>query len=367
MAKWKISQGMPILNKEMEDAVLDALRNDKYVNGENVTKLEEEFARYIGTEHAIAVSSGTNALAFIFMAAGIKGRKCTTSPQSFIASANSILHAGGTPVFADIDKDTYCISTAEVEKQLNNGASAVLPVDIFGYPADFDSINEIAGRKNAYVIEDACQAHGAIYKGKRAGSLALAAAFSFYPSKNMTVLGDGGMVTTDDDGIANKVRKLRDAGRKSHYEHDMIGYTARLNTVNAAIGRVQLRNLDKWNAKRTGIAAEYGSRLKNVNGIKLPQLGSNGIKPVFHQYVICTKDRDRLKEHLEKNGIQCGIHYPIPIHLQPIYREMFKHKEGEYPTSESFSRECLSLPMHINLTKDDAKLICEQIEGFYGS
>ncbi|MDE1851460.1 MAG: DegT/DnrJ/EryC1/StrS family aminotransferase [Candidatus Micrarchaeota archaeon] len=366
MANWKISQGMPILDKEMEEAALDALRNDKYVNGENVAKLEEEFARYVGTKHAIAVSSGTNALAFIFMAIGINGKRCITSPQSFIASSNSIIHAGGIPAFADIDKRTYCISPAEIEKQLQKGAAAVLPVDIYGYPADFDSINEIAKRSNAYVIEDACQSHGALYKGKRTGSLALAAAFSFYPSKNMTVLGDGGMVTTDDDGIANKVRKLRDAGRKSHYEHDMIGYTARLNTVNAAIGRVQLKNLDKWNSRRSEIAAQYDSKLNGIGGITLPMLGGSGTKPVFHQYVILTTERDRLKEHMEKNGIQCGIHYPIPIHLQPIYMQMFGFKGGEYPNSESFSRECLSLPMHTNLTNEDIGLVCEKVKEFYG-
>ena len=259
---------------------------------------------------------------------------------------------------------TYCIDPNAVRREVEKGAQGILPVHIFGHPAAMGELSEIAQKANIPLIEDACQAHGAMYKGKMAGNLALAAAFSFYPSKNMSVLGDGGMVTTNDDKIADAVRKLRDAGRTSHYEHDMLGYTARMNTINAAIGRVQLKNLTAWNEKRRTVAEAYHKRLGSLKGIKLPSLGDNDVRPVFHQFVVVTEQRDKLKEFLESSGIQCGIHYPIPIHLQPIYKKLFGYKQGDYPSSERFARECLSLPMHPNLTTEDVTFICEKIEEF---
>ena len=362
----KIHQGSPVFTKEMEDAAVDALRNDRYLYGENVLKFEEEFSRFVGTKHAVSTSSGTAALAFILISIGAEGKKWVTSPMSFIASSNCIIHAGGIPAFADISLKDYCIDPDAAEKAVRkNKAAGIIPVHIYGQPVDFDKFAEIASEHNVKIIEDACQAHGAKYKGRKIGSLGDAAAFSFYPSKNMTVLGDGGMVTTDNEEIADICRKLRDSGRISKYEHDLIGYTARMSSVNAAIGRVQLRHIGNWNNKRRSIARIYNERLKHVDGLGLPQMPDKNFEPVFHQFVITTERRDELKAYLDDHGIETGIHYPIPIHLQPVYRNRFGFKEGDFKNSEVFSKSCLSLPMHVFLEDEQVRFICETVEGFF--
>jgi perosamine synthetase len=361
-----VSLGNPIFLPDMEEAAVDALRNDRYLFGENVVKFEEEFARFVGTKYAVATSSGTNALQFILLALDMRGKKVVTTPNSFIASANAIIQAGGTPVFADITEENYCLSPTEAEKQLRSGASGMLPVHIYGYPSDFDEFRELSVKYNVPIVEDACQAHGAAYKGRMAGSLGTAAAFSFYPRKNMSVLGDGGMVTTDDEKIAKMVAKLRDGGRVSRYEHDVVGYTSRLNSVNAAIGRVQLRHLDEWNRRRKGIAKAYGQLLKDVSGITLPPTGDEDRSPVYHQYVIRSPSRDLLKAHLERNGVESGVHYPIPIHMQPVYVKMYGYQKGAYPRSERLAAECLSLPMSPMLSDADVKYVSEVISRFDG-
>lgn len=365
----RISQARPVLLPDMEEAAFDALRNDRFVSGENVVKFEEEFSRMIGTKYAVAVSSGTAALHFILSALGINdGDRVATTTWSFIASANSILHADGQPVLSDITENDYCLDSQGAEYHLKLGAKAVLPVHIYGQPVDFDAFRDLGETYKVPIVEDACQSHGAKYKGRRAGSLGAAAAFSFYPSKNMSVLGDGGMVTTDDEEIAESVMKLRDCGRTSQYEHDTVGYTARLNSVNAAIGRVQLKHLSDWNRRRLEIAGSYFIKLSHLSPmLRLPPMPANGIEPVFHQFVIRTKKRDELKNYLESGGVQCNIHYPIPIHMQPLYVKKFGFREGMYPKSELLARECLSLPMHPFLTDDDVNYICEGISTFFTS
>lgn len=349
---------------EMQAAALDALQNDSFLRGENVTKFEEEFARYVGTEYAASTSSGTNALQFILIALELSGKKVVTTPNSFIASANAIIQANGTPVFADISEDDYCLDPRETEKQLKAGASGILPVHIYGFPVDFDAFKELSEQYGVPIVEDACQAHGAAYKGRMIGKLGTAAAFSFYPTKNMSVLGDGGMVTTDDEKIAKMVAKLGDCGRVSRYEHDELGYTSRLNSVNAAIGRVQLRHLEEWNNRRREIAEEYGKRLRGIDGISLPPKGDANRLPVYHQYVIRVARRDQLKSHLERRGIETRIHYPIPIHLQPVYIRIFGYRSGTYPKCERLSKEYLSLPMHPFLSDEDVRYVCETISLF---
>ena len=235
---------------------------------------------------------------------------------------------------------------------------------IYGYPADMDHILDIAKQHNLKVIEDACQAHGAMYKGRKVGSLGDVGCFSFYPSKNMTVCGDGGMAVTNDKKIASTITKLRDCGRASQYEHDIIGFTARLNTINAAIGRVQLRRLDEWNKKRRNHAKLYDRLFSDIENITLPPNGESHSKPVYHLYVIRTKRRDSLKERLEQDDIQCGIHYPLPIHLQPIYREMFGYNKGDFPQSELHCEETLSLPMYPDLTDSDVRFISEKVNEY---
>ncbi|MDE1858186.1 MAG: DegT/DnrJ/EryC1/StrS family aminotransferase [Thaumarchaeota archaeon] len=362
----RISQGRPMLLPEMEEAAMDALRNDKFLRGENVVKFEEEFARFVGTDFAVSVSSGTNALQFIMVALDLSGKRTVTTPTSFIATANAVVQAGGTPVFADVDGSDFCLDPSMAEEALRGGAAGLLPVHIYGHPADMDAFGELSVRYGVPVVEDACQAHGAVYKGKRAGALGTAAAFSFYPSKNMTVLGDGGMVTTDDEKVAERVSKLRDGGRSSWYEHDVLGYTSRLSSVSAAIGRVQLRHLGEWNMRRRAVAAAYRRGLKDLPGVKLPPDGGGGREPVYHQFVIRTQDRGWLQERLGANGVETAIHYPIPIHLQPLYVRLFGYGPGAYPASEGLAKEVLSLPMHPLLSDEDVEYVCELIRRFSG-
>lgn len=362
----KIPLGMPLFDKEMEEAALGALRNERFVLGESVHKFEEEFARYCGTDYAVSTSSGTEALRIAMIVAGVKpGQAAITSPASFIASANAIVHAQAQPLFADIDLNTYTIDPKQLEKAISAKTKAILPVHLYGYPADMDAIMELAEREKLIVIEDACQAHGAIFNGKKAGSLGLAGCFSFYPSKNMTVCGDGGMITTNDEQIVQQAKKLRDCGRKSQYVHDIVGYTSRLNTVNAAIGRIQLKRLDSWNESRRKAAQFYNILLKGVGDLILPPKESEKILPVYHLYVLRTKYRDELKAYLESQGISCGVHYMLPIHLQPIYQQLYDFKDGTYPMAETLCRTCLSIPIFSNIIEEEIEFICDKIRNFF--
>lgn len=355
-----------MFNKEMEDAAVEALRNERFVLGESVNKFEQEFAKYCGTDYAVSTSSGTDALKIALLASGIgSGNASITSPASFIASANAIMHAGARPLFADIELETYTIDPKKLEKAILPEVKALVPVHLFGFPAEMDSINEIAEKHKLIVIEDACQAHGASYNGKKTGSLGLIGCFSFYPSKNMTVCGDGGMLTTNDEKVARMAAKLRDCGRKSQYIHDVIGYTSRLNNVNAAIGRVQLKCLDNWNVLRRQVAKAYNKSLQDIEDLILPPVGSEKVSPVYHLYVIRTKRRDELKAWLESQGISCGIHYAVPIHLQPIYREIFGYEEGSYPAAEELSKTCLSIPIYPNITPEEIDYVSNKIRVFF--
>ncbi len=352
----------------MKSAAVDALQNERFVLGESVFKFEEEFARYCGTKYAVSTSSGTSALQLSLLALGVGlGDQVITSPFSFIATANAALHNGSLPVFADVEVKTYNIDPKIIREKVTEKVRAVIPVHLFGFPADMNSILGSCQGHTLAVVEDACQAHGAEYFGRKVGTIGDAGCFSFYSSKNMTVCGDGGMVVTNNEEVAEKVARLRDCGRVSHYEHDLIGYTARLNTVNAAIGRVQLRRLDEWNAKRREHAMLYESLLSGLDDIILPPGENPNVKPVYHLYVIIviTSFRNQLKDWLEKNGIQCGIHYPIPIHLQPIYRKLFGYSKGDFPNSEFLSETVLSLPMFPDLKREEVKYICEKIGEFF--
>lgn len=355
MQTFKIPLMNPAFTEEMEDAAICALKSERFVLGESVFKFEEEFANYCGTKYAVAVSSGTSALHLSLLSLG-PARKVITTPMSFIATANSILHAGGVPVFADIEEGTGNI---DVEKLSIDGANGIMPVHLYGQPCEMDKILELK-EEGLTVVEDACQAHGAEYKGKKVGSIGDAGCFSFYPSKNMNVGGDGGMVTTNNEEISEKIRKLRDCGRKGKYEHDVVGYTHRLNTVNAAIGLVQLKYLDEWNKKRAKIAGIYRKLLPDK--ILLAEKGH--VKHVYHAFVIKVAKREKLAEHLRDSGIEVGVHYPLPIPLQPIYRELFDYKEGQFPVAEKFCREVLSLPIYPLLSKDEVEFVCEKINEF---
>lgn len=363
----RIPLSRPVLDEEMSEAATHALQNERFVGGESVHKFEEEFARYCGTKFAVSTASGTAALTLSLIAVGVRGGQVLTTPASFVASANSIIHAGATPKFADISIVDYDMDPAEVRKAIGKDTKAILPVHLFGYPAKIDQIREIVTDRGTAIIEDACQAHGASYKGRKAGSIGDAGCFSFFPSKNMTVGGDGGMVVTDKESIAQSVISLRDCGRAkgSKYLHDLVGYTERLNTVQAAIGRVQLRHLDAWNEKRKQVAYKYNELLSDVKELITPPEGNTLVNPVYHMYVVKCEQRDNLKAWLDQAGVETGIHYPTPIHLQPIYRKMYGYIGGEFPNSETLSKSALSIPMHPGLTTDEAKHVSESIHEFY--
>ena len=335
---------------EMEEAAIHALRNESFVGGESVSKFEEEFAKYTGTKYAVSVSSGNSALQISLMAVGIlDGSKVITPTNSFIASANCIRMINAQPILTDINLRDGGIDISNVKEK----ADAVIPVHIYGNPCDFDSVKTFAENQKIPIIEDACQAHGAIYKNKKVGSISDVGCFSFYPTKNMTVGGDGGMTTTNNEETALKIRSIRDNGRKTKNEFDKLGFTMRLNTVNAAIGRVQLKHLDEKNTRRREIVTEYSKNL--VNDCILPE-NPDG-KSVYHQIVIKHEKRDEIRKELADNDISSAIYYEKPIHMQPIYLDY----NFKLPNSEKFSKEIMSLPSYPSLTNEQVKIISEHV------
>ncbi|MBC8251473.1 MAG: DegT/DnrJ/EryC1/StrS family aminotransferase [Candidatus Nitrosopelagicus sp.] len=335
---------------EMEEAAIHALRNESFVGGESVSKFEEEFAQYTGTKYAVSVNSGNSALQISLMSLGISDKsKVVTPTNSFIASANCIRMTNAEPILSDIDSNDGGIDLSNITDKVN----AIIPVHIYGNPCNYDSVKSFAKEQKIPIIEDACQAHGAIYKGRKVGSLGDVGCFSFYPTKNMTVGGDGGMTTTDNEETASKIKSIRDNGRKTKNEFDKLGFTMRLNTVNSAIGRVQLKHLDKKNARRREIVSIYKKNL--VQDYILPE--NRDGKSVYHQIVLKHEKRDQIRKELTDNEIGSAIYYEKPIHLQPIYEE-YGYK---LPNSEKFSREILSLPSYPLLTDDQAIEICEHV------
>jgi perosamine synthetase len=340
---------------EMEEAAVNALRNESFVGGESVLKFEEEFARYIGTKHAVSVNSGNSALQISLMALGISAdSKVATPTNSFIASANCIRMTNAQPILTDIDARDGGIDVSSITEKVD----AIIPVHIYGNPCDFDSVKAFAEEQKIPIIEDACQAHGATYKNKKVGSLSDVGCFSFYPTKNMTVGGDGGMNTTNNEEIADKIRSIRDNGRKTKNEFDKLGFTMRLNTVNAAIGRIQLKHLDEKNSRRREIVSIYKENL--IEDCVLPE-NENG-KSVYHQIVMRHKNRDKIRKELTNNDIGSAIYYEKPIHLQPLYLEY----DYKLPNSEKFAKEVLSLPSYPSLTNDQLLKICECVNKVIG-
>jgi len=348
----KIPSFISEVTDDMINAALSAFQNEKFILGESVFKFEEEFADYIGTKYAIAVNSGSSAIQLSLMSLGLKkNADIITSTNSFIASANTIKMANGNPILSDIHESDGNMDIDSIK----NSADGIVPVHIYGNPCDFKKIKDFADEYNIPIVEDACQAHGAKFEDKKVGSLGDLGCFSFYPTKNMTVGGDGGMVTTNNEELAKIVTSLRDNGRNDTNRalHERFGFTMRLNTINAAIGRVELKDLDRKNQRRKEI---YNLYKKHLNQNILLSPNPNG-ESVFHQIVIKHKKRDEIKTHLEQNGISTIIHYPIPIHKQPIYLP----QKYSLPNSERFSQQILSLPSYPQLSNNEIIQICEKI------
>jgi perosamine synthetase len=356
---------IPVINKEMKKIAIQILQDEMLVGGESVIKFEELFANYIGTDYAISTNSGSSALLLVFNAINIKkGDKVAAPSATFVATTNGACLLGAKPLFCEIDHD-YVISSQQLELILkNNEVKCVIPVHLYGRPCDMSSIQDIAKKWNVTIIEDAAQAHGAEHKKMKVGNLADAAIFSFYPTKNLTVGGDGGMITTNSKKIYESAIKMRDVGRKTKYTHDKIGYTLRLNSINAGIGTVQLRHLDTWNEKRRKLATRYRKKLKGLGDLILPSDDEKNNKSVYHLYAIRTKERNLLRAWLSKNGISTGVHYPIPVHRQPAYRQLVKNN-SKLSFTDEWSRTVLSIPMHPNLGIHDQDFVISMITRFY--
>jgi dTDP-4-amino-4,6-dideoxygalactose transaminase len=342
---------------EISEATTRVFQNADFILGREVNLFEEEFAAFCEARYAVGVDSGTSALELALRAYDIgPGDEVITAANSFIASALAISHAGATPVLVDVDPYTYTMDVASIESAITPRTKAVIPVHLYGHPAHMDPIRQLADKRGLVIIEDACQAHGTRYKGKRTGSLGHAAAFSFYPGKNLGAYGDGGIVVTNDRGIAKRLEMLRNYGQKEKYQHLFRGFNRRLDTLQAAVLRVKLKYLEKWNAARRWNAVLYHKYLEG-SGVVLP-VEAGGAESVWHLYVIRTEQRDLLREHLISRGISASIHYPIPIHLQPAYRDL-GYKRGQFPVTESCAQQLLSLPMYAELTQEQIQYIAK--------
>lgn len=370
------------LEEEFVAAFRESLRSAAFIGGAQVEGFEREFATYCGTKYCVGVANGTDAVRFALMAAGVgRGDAVVTVSHTFIATVEAISQAGADAEFVDIDEQTYCMSPTALSNYLDSCAKdpktgrrlgrrsgrpikAVVPVHLYGQVADMDAIMEIARRYDLLVVEDACQAHGAEYRSahggwRRAGSFGKAAAFSFYPGKNLGACGEAGAVTTDDEQVARTIRMLREHGQVRKYYHDLEGYNGRLDAIQAAFLRIKLRHLDTWNGQRREAAARYRALLAGIPGIVLPTEPDTS-KAVYHLYVVRTADRDGLGEGLKADGIHTGLHYPLPVHLQNCYKD-WGYAQGSFPVTEKAAAEILSLPMFPGLTAQQQERVAAGI------
>tara|TARA_Y100000310_G_scaffold274049_1_gene289817 strand:- start:1674 stop:2759 length:1086 start_codon:yes stop_codon:yes gene_type:complete len=351
----------PFICEEEIDAVVGVLKSRNICQGEKVKEFEKRFAEHVGVKHAMAVSNGTAALYCALAAAGIKkGDEVITTPLTFIATANSVLMANAKPVFVDVDERMFNVNGKLIEEAVTDKTKAIMPVHLFGQSCEMDVINEIAERHNLTVIEDACQAHGAEFNGKRVGSFGKMGCFSFYATKNITT-GEGGMITTDNEEMMIKVREFREHGSLVRDNYDKLGYNFRMTDINAAIGIEQLKRLDGFNERRIENAAYLSERLKNVKGLILPVVG-NGRRHIFNQYTVRVGSefglsRDELMKVLRENEIGCNVYYPVPLHKQKLY-----DKKCSLPVAEKAAGEVLSVPVHPGVSKSDLDKIAEVIK-----
>jgi dTDP-4-amino-4,6-dideoxygalactose transaminase len=348
------------IKPEIDAAAIRVFESTQFVLGAEVAAFEKEFAAYCGVENAMGVNSGTSALHLALLAAGIgAGDEVITIPFTFVATVAAICYTGATPVFVDIDPRSFTMDPTKLEAAITSKTKAIMPVHLYGQCADMDPILAIAKKHNLVVIEDAAQAHGAEYKGRKAGSIGNIGCFSFYPGKNLGAYGEGGMVTTNNAEYTRTIRMLRDWGAEKKYQHVLKGYNYRLEGIQGAILNVKLKYLDKWSADRRSHAALY-SKLLAGSKVTTPETMPYG-KPVFHVYAIRTTAREELMAYLTKESIQHGIHYPFPVHLLPAHSDL-GYKAGDFPESEKAANEVLSLPMFPELTDEQIKVVADAIQ-----
>lgn len=344
--------------EELDDALLRVAAGGSYILGPEVKAFEKEFAGFTGASHAVGVGSGTEALYLAVRALGIgPGDEVITTAFTFIATADAVALAGATPVFADIDPVTYNLDPRSVLDRMTERTKAVIAVHLYGLPADMDALKELCEPRGIALVEDCAQAHGAKHNGRRVGSMGNVSTFSFFPTKPLGGLGDGGMVLTSDDGIAEEVRMLAAHGSRVKYESEMVGVNSRLDELQAAVLRVKLRRLDRWNGARRVLADAYGERLQSVVTPRVP----GGMEHVYHLYTVRTERRDELRLGLEERGIASNVYYPVPMHLQPCFSEL-GYEPGDLPASESAARETLSIPIYYGMTEEDVERVCSAVE-----
>jgi dTDP-4-amino-4,6-dideoxygalactose transaminase len=352
-------------HQPIEEAIWTAIREvidtSSFAGGPMVAKFETEFAAYCGTGHAVGVGSGTEALWFSLLALGIEpGDEVITVPHTFVATAEAISVCGAKPVFVDIDERTCTLNPLLIEKAITPRTKAIIPVHIFGQPAAMKPIRDVAEKHGLLVIEDACQAHGATYQGHRAGSMGAAGCFSFYPGKNLGAFGEAGAVTADDPDLAQKIRALRDHGQTRKYDHAVLGWNGRMDGIQGAILSVKLRFLDQANQRRRELARLYDRLLAEVPGVTTPHPLDDAC-PVYHIYALRIKKRDQVLQLMSSQGIGCGIHYPIPLHLQKVYQPL-GYRRGDFPVAERCAEEFLSLPMYPELTEDQVQAVVKALQ-----
>jgi dTDP-4-amino-4,6-dideoxygalactose transaminase len=347
------------IKHEIDGAIQQTLDRGTFATGAAVAAFEDAFARYCGVRHCVCVNSGTSALHLAMIACGIQpGDEVITVPFTFVATAWAISYVGATPVFVDVQADTCTLDVAQLARAIGPKTRAILPVHLYGQMADMEPIQDICKRYGLMLIEDAAQAHGAEYKDRRAGSCGQMGCFSFYPTKNLGACGEAGALTTDNDELAQRLRHLRDHAQIEKYRHEELGFNYRMDEMQGAILAVKLRHLDEWNKARCAIAEYYLEHLATTR-LTLP-FESPDRRHVWHQFVIRSPQRDAVRDKLAKAAIATGLHYPIPLHLQPAYRHL-GHHVGDFPIAEQLARECLSLPIFPELLQDETERICEYL------
>lgn len=354
------------IKDEINRSIKNVIENADFILGNQVKEFEHKFSEYCKTKYCVGVGSGTDALIFSLKALDIgKGDEVITPPNSYIATSLAISTCGAKPVFVDVDPLEYTIDPLKIKERITEKTKAILVVHLYGQPSRMDEILEIAEENDLFVIEDACQAHGAKYKGKVTGCIGDIAAFSFYPSKNLGGYGDGGAITTNNKELAEKIELLRNYGQKTKYYHVIKGLNSRLDTIQAAILEIKLKYLNKWNNMRKQNARLYEEYLEGIDEVITPYENKDS-QHVYHLYVIQCKKRDKLREFLAKKNIETGIHYPVPIHLQPAYKE-YNFLKGNFPVTESLADKILSLPMYPELNVEEIEYICKAIKNFFNS
>ncbi|WP_434712617.1 DegT/DnrJ/EryC1/StrS family aminotransferase [Rhizobium sp. YTUHZ045] len=354
------------IKSEIDAAVLGVLASGQYILGEEVIRLEQEFADYCNVKHAIAVNTGTSALHLSLLAAGVgPGDEVITVPFTFVATVSAICYTGATPVFVDVEPVTLTMDPAQLEAKITSRTKAIIPVHLYGQMADMDGIMAVADRHRIPVIEDACQAHGAWYKGARAGSIGASGCFSFYPGKNLGACGEGGIAVTNSDEQAKTMRMLRDWGQEQRYHHLLKGFNYRMDAIQGAILRVKLRHLEAWTEARRSHGRRYSSLLAGSPHLRTPVEAAER-RHVYHVYAVRSSDRDGLQRVLTAEGIPSGLHYPIPVHLQKAHADL-GYQAGDFPVSEAAAREVLSLPIYPEMPVQHVDQVAAALEYAYVS